>query len=204
MAVGSARTSATRVSALVALLAGLFAAVLVAAPAASAHTELNASDPAQGASLAAAPTVVTLTFNEAVTLPANPVSVRGPAGAAWTFGTPSVAGAVVTVPVTGSVGPAGAYLLSWSVVADDGDPVTGTVNFALTAAVPPPTSSSATQTATSSAAPPATLEPSSPAQAADDTSDDGGVPLWVWIVILVVLAGVVGGVVVARRRSADA
>jgi hypothetical protein len=139
-------------------------------------------------------------------LPANPVSVRGPAGAAWTFGTPSVAGAVVTVPVTGSVGPAGAYLLSWSVVADDGDPVSGTVNFALTAAVAPPTSRSATPTQSpmSSAAPPATLEPSTPVRAADDTSDDGGVPPWVWIVILVVLAGVVVGVVMARRRSADA
>lgn len=211
MAVGSARGSASRLagrlSALVALLAGLFAAVLVAAPTASAHTELTASDPPRGASLAVAPTVVTLTFSEAVTLPANPVTVRGPEGAVWAFGAPSVAGAVVTVPVTGSVGPAGAYQLTWSVVADDGDPVSGTVNFALTAAVPAPTpTSSATPTSTPTAAATATREPSSPALAADtasDDSDDGGVPTWVWIVIAVVLVAAVGTVVAVRGRSAN-
>jgi len=207
MAVGSVRAAGTRVSALVALLGGLFAAVLVAAPTAAAHTELTASDPAQGASLAVAPTAVTLTFSEAVTLPPNSVTVQGPAGAVWALGAPSVAGQVITVPVTESLGPAGAYLLSWSVVAADGDPVSGTVNFALTAAVPAPaptgtaptgTVSTSTGSATSAETPTAAV--TQPAQAGG-TPSDGDVPTWVWIVISVVLVAAVGGIVSVRRRS---
>ena len=66
------------------VLAGL-ALVLSATPA-FAHTELKSSNPADGASLSAAPEKVTLTFEEAVTLPSKPISVDGPGGVSWTVG----------------------------------------------------------------------------------------------------------------------
>ncbi len=117
-----------------AVLAALIGLIVVAGPA-SAHTELVAGSPAEGASLATAPTQVELTFGEPVTLPPDPVKVTGRDGTAWKTGTPAVAGGVVTVPVTSS-GPAQAYTLTWQVVAKDGDNVTGTVHFTLTGSAP--------------------------------------------------------------------
>lgn len=172
------------------LLSGV--AVIVTATPAFAHAELIASDPAQNASIAAPPQQISLTFNEAVTVPANPVTITGPDGTTWTAGTPSIAGAVVTVPVT-PAGPAGAYTLAYQVISDDGDDVRGSVQFTLTAAVAAPTT----------AAPPPTTEapPSTTASAentAATTSDsDSGVPVWVWILGAVVLVAV--GVTVALR-----
>ena len=61
------------------------ATLLTAAPA-FAHTTLESSDPADGASLSTAPTQVTLTFAEAVNLPSDPIGVTGPDGSAWTVG----------------------------------------------------------------------------------------------------------------------
>jgi len=174
------------------LLSGV--TVVATATPAFAHAELTGSSPAQNASLAEAPQQVQLTFSEAVTLPDNPVTVAGPGGASWTAGTASIAGAVVTVPVTPS-GPAGAYTLTYNVVSDDGDPITGTVQFTLTAAVPGATGSTSTPTSepTTSDSPPTTATP-----AAASTSDSGGgVPVWVWIVAAVVV--VIGGLALALR-----
>ena len=174
------------------LLSGL--AVVATATPAFAHAELIASDPASGASVAAPPQQVQLTFNEAVTLPADPVTITGPEGASWTIGQPSIAGAVVTVPVQPS-GPAGAYTLTYRVVSDDGDDVTGTVAFTLTTAAttttPPPTT-----TDTSTTVAPTTTVPAA-APASEDS--DGGIPVWVWLLGAAVLVAV--GVVVALRLA---
>jgi copper resistance protein C len=56
------------------------ACVLTATPA-LAHARLKSSNPAEGASLAAAPTAISLTFAEAVTVAADPIRVTGPDGA---------------------------------------------------------------------------------------------------------------------------
>ena len=117
---------------LVTILAAL--GVLAATSPAWAHATLATSSPAQGATLATAPTQVNLTFAEAVTLPASPISITGPDGSKWTVGTPSVAGPVVSAPVTPR-GPAGRYALTYKVISDDGDPITGTVTFTLTAPI---------------------------------------------------------------------
>jgi len=171
------------------LLSG--AAVLVTATPAFAHTELIASDPAQNASLAAAPQQVSLTFGEAVTLGDTPVTVTGPDGAAWTVGQAAVTGAVVTAPVTPN-GPAGTYTLAYQVISDDGDEVKGSVQFTLTAAAGPATSA----TTTTSEAPPSTTASAEPA-AAPTKDSDGGIPVWVWILGAVVLVAI--GLVVALR-----
>jgi methionine-rich copper-binding protein CopC len=182
------------------LLGSLLAAVTVLATAtpALAHTGLKSSDPADGASVATAPTRVSLTFEEAVGIPDQPISIVGPGGTAWQVGKASVDGATVTAPVT-ATGPAGAYTLSYSIIADDGDAVTGKVAFTLTTAATPTTTAAApttTATATTAAAAPVAA-PAAPAA-------DGGVPGWVWIVLVVVVLAVIGGFVVARsRRSSD-
>lgn len=82
--------------------------VLVGATPAFAHTKLESSDPAEGASLSAAPTQVRLTFAEAVTLPEAPIDVTGPDGSSWTVGAATIAGPAVTAPVE-ATGPAGRY-----------------------------------------------------------------------------------------------
>ncbi|OXM66022.1 copper resistance CopC family protein [Amycolatopsis vastitatis] len=160
-----------------AVLAALTGLVVFAGPA-SAHTELVSSSPAEGASLATAPTQIQLTFGEPVTLPPDPVRVVGRDGARWRLGTPSVAGGVVTVPVT-PAGGAQAYTLTWKVVAKDGDNVTGSLSFSLTA----PASAPAT--------------PPTPAAAAPAAVDTTVIPGWVWILVAVA-AVLAAGVVLLR------
>ena len=137
----------------VAALVVLFTALL-GAPAALAHTSLQKSTPAAGASLAAPPAEVSLTFGEAVRLPASPIRVAGPGGAVWTVGKATVTGATVTAPVA-ATGPAGAYTLTWQVISDDGDTIRGTVRFTLTAPAAP---------VVAPASPPGTVAASSPAR----------------------------------------
>jgi len=159
-----------------------------------AHAELIASTPAEGASLAAAPNQVELTFNEPVTLRENPLEVVGPGNVTWQLGTPRVAGAVVSVPVTPS-GPAGQYTLAYHVVSDDGDAVSGSVTFTLTTG------------ATSAAAP---AEPSAEQNAeqpttgpsrTDPVAGDGDTLLWVWLAAGAILLAAVVFVTLRVRRS---
>ena len=190
------------------LLAGL--AVVVTAGPALAHTSLRSSNPANGATLAGPPSRVSLTFGEAVTAPGNPIRVTGPGGVAWTVGKASVTDATVSAPVT-ATGPAGAYTLTWTVVADDGDTISGKVTFTLsTAATKPipqpapavpapapattPAAATTAAAATTTTAAPTTVPTAAPA-AAQAADAGGGVPWWVWIVgAAVVLAGVGGAV----------
>jgi hypothetical protein len=159
-------------------LSGL--AVLAAATPAFAHAELTASTPAKDASLAIAPKQLQLTFSE----PVSPISitVAGPGSTTWTVGEILVQDKVVIAPLQ-AVGPAGPYTITYTVKSDDGDDVTGTVAFTMTAASP-----------ASTAAP-------APGGQAAPGDGGGGVPAWVWIVIaLAVLIAAAGLVVVLRAR----
>ncbi|SEF20896.1 hypothetical protein SAMN05421837_101603 [Amycolatopsis pretoriensis] len=165
------------------VFAALTGLVVLAGPA-TAHTDLASSSPAEGASLTAAPSEVKLTFEEPVTLPPEAIKVTGRDGTAWTVGTPTVAGAVVTAPVTPS-GPAQAYTLTWKVIAKDGDNLTGTVHFTLAATAPATTSAPAPATAAQAQA---------PAPAAVAT----GIPGWIWVVVAI--AGLLAVIVVGLRQ----
>lgn len=167
-----------------AVLAALTGLVVLAGPAA-AHTDLESSSPAEGASLTSAPSEVKLTFEEPVTLPPEAVKVTGRDGTAWTVGTPTVAGAVVTAPVTPS-GPAQAYTLTWKVIAKDGDNLTGTVHFTLAAAAPATTTAPAPATAAQAQAP------------ATPTAVATGIPGWIWAVVAI--AGLLAVIVVGLRQ----
>ncbi|WP_132123822.1 copper resistance CopC family protein [Actinocrispum wychmicini] len=183
------------------LLAGtaLFA---VAGPA-SAHADLKSSDPAQGATLQAAPQQIKLTFSEAVDVPADAIAVTGPDGSKWTVGQVAKAGAVLTAPVT-PTGPAGQYTVTYKVTADDGDTVTGKIAFTLATAASTPTTTTSTTTSStpppsSSSAAPASEQPVPAAQS--NSGDSGGVPVWIWIVGAVVLLAIGVGVGLKFRRT---
>jgi hypothetical protein len=159
-----------------------------------AHAVLESSSPAQGASLSAPPAEVTLTFGEAVTLPRSPVMVVGPGGVLWQLGDPKIAGPVVTVPVISATGPAGAYMLTYRVISDDGDGVSGTIRFTLTTAAGG-SNPTAAQTATPSTDFVAGAAPvSAPA-------GSHGVPVWVWVLVAAVVVIGAGVLVNRSRRS---
>lgn len=101
-------------------------ALLVYAPAAHAHATLVASEPADGAMQARAPSSVRLTFNEPVT----PLLMRLVGGAQSEALTGLVAegnSLVVALPALGQ----GTHGLSWRVISADGHPVGGTVLFSV-------------------------------------------------------------------------
>ena len=175
------------------LLAGLV--LLLTAGPAMAHTELKTSDPKEGASLSTVPQKVTLTFEEAVTLPNNPIRITGPDGSAWDVGTPTISGASVTAPVTPS-GPAGAYTLAYTVTADDGDAVSGKVHFDLTVPASTPSAAPAEAPAPTAAASEPAAPPAAPAPASN------GFPAWGWAIVVVVVLAAVAGLLVSRSRRA--
>jgi copper transport protein len=94
--------------------------------AAFAHASLIASDPANEAVLAVAPASLTLTFNEAVT----PLLMRiiDQRGAATGLARIERRGDSLVVMPPPGLG-AGAYILSWRVISEDGHPVGGALTF---------------------------------------------------------------------------
>lgn len=177
------------------------AVLLTTATPALAHTSLNSSNPAEGATLATAPQQIELTFAEAVKLPADPVMVIGPDGTKWGAGQATAVDETVTVPVQ-PAGPAGQYTITWHVVSDDGDTVSGTIHFNLTAAASTPTSSAAPTTTNTTTTTTASLAPTG-AVVAPTSASGGGFPAWAWIVIAVaiVAASTVALAVRSRRRT---
>lgn len=117
----------------IAVVAGSFVLLSGALPAA-AHGALVASEPADGAVLAASPSEVVLTFSQQVALAPNAVEVTDEAG-----GRIDVAAAhhphdqreVVVAPLPMLDG--GGYRVAWRVTSDDGDPISGTFSFVVAA-----------------------------------------------------------------------
>ncbi|XVV06261.1 copper resistance CopC family protein [Actinosynnema sp. CA-248983] len=175
--------------------------LLVAAPAAWAHTELIGSDPAEGATLPQPPTRLTLTFSQPVPAESATVTVTAPDGTAWTMGEVSVSGSTLTVPVTPGASPAGQYVVSWQVESLDGDFVSGKTTFSLAATAPPATTTAAPVTTTpeqpaitSSVTPTETitLVATAPPTIQSAPAEGDGFPVWGWVVgaLVVVAAGV--------------
>lgn len=164
-----------------ALLFGGLAA-LTAGPAA-AHSAVIATDPADGAQLAAGPARVSLTFNENLQPSFPSLTVVGPDGNRWDKGQPEVSGPDVSVAV-GELGPAGQYTIAYRVTSADGHPVSGTRTFTLTT--------------------PGNGTPGAKAGAASEPGDggSGGIPVWVFIVAAVVILGGVLAVLLLGRGSA--
>lgn len=111
-----------------AVLAALLVLVGTAAPA-SAHATLVGSDPAEGEVLDAVPDVVTFTFDEAVSLPADAVQVFDATGE------PVDADATardkeITTDLPDALDD-GSYVVVWRAISADGHPIAGSLTFAI-------------------------------------------------------------------------
>jgi copper transport protein len=91
-----------------------------------AHASLLASDPADGAVLATAPAMLTLSFNE----PVEPIAIRilDSAGIASAVTQIGHDGATLILTPPAPLGE-GAYIVSWRVISADGHPVGGSLTF---------------------------------------------------------------------------
>jgi copper resistance protein C len=183
--------------ALVALLIGLLA--LLGSGPAAAHDVLEGSDPADGSSVATAPSRVTLTFGEAPTPNTATITVVGPDGTThYESGAPTSDGEKISVGVA-PLGAAGRYEIGYRVVSGDGHPVSGALSFTLTTPGP----AAAAPSASPAAGAPATTAPAvtpSNAAAAAPAGDEGGVPAWPFVLLAVVV--VIGAVALVLRRRA--
>jgi copper transport protein len=114
------------------LIAAVFGLVLLAAPPAWAHATVVGSDPVDGSRLKTAPTHVTITFDQAVTLNAEGyLRVLDQSGRRVDSGQPSHPngiGSKIAVAVKSGLGD-GTYTASFRVISADGHPVAGAIRF---------------------------------------------------------------------------
>jgi copper transport protein len=102
----------------------------VAAPA-SAHASVVATDPLDGARLASVPAMVTVTFDESVSLGAGYLKVTDSSARAVDDGRvdhPGAAGTTLSVPLKAGLSD-GSYVVSWRVVSADSHVVSGSIRF---------------------------------------------------------------------------
>ncbi|MDV8147506.1 copper resistance protein CopC [Arthrobacter sp. B10-11] len=185
-----------------ALIGALFftAAVLTAAAPASAHDAAESSSPAQGATVAAPPETVSVTFNKAPLALGSQFQVKDVAGTNWAEGPVEIVDNVASQKLrTGA--PAGEFTVLWRVVSSDSHPIEGTFTFTATAAAAGgPAQSSSTQssstpgsTTTAGQVPTAgTAQPGTPA--APEQAPDASEP-FPWSLVL--FAGTALGILVA-------
>ena len=171
--------------------AGLVLA-LAAAPA-YAHDELKSSSPADGATLAAPPAQVVLTFEEAPVELGAQVVVTGPDGSV-SSGAPRLDGDDVIQDVQPQA-PAGRYTIEWRVTSDDGHPVSGRLSFTAQAAATGATTAPSAQPA----APSASAAAATPAPA-EAPRREPLIPSWGWIAAGVI--AIVAAIRLNRRASA--
>ena len=117
----------TRLAGLLAALATAALSVVVTAPVATAHAELESTTPKQGSTVQRLPQQVTLTFSEPIRTPAF-VEVTAPGSANVASGDVQVRDDVLTQQLGDAAG-GGAYSLSYRVTSADGHPISGTVRF---------------------------------------------------------------------------
>jgi methionine-rich copper-binding protein CopC len=180
----------------------IFAALATGAvaDAAAAHTELAGSEPADGATLRMAPSSVELRFSQRLGSPQATVTITGPDGARLPNTPATVDGPRVVVPL-GALPAAGRYAAAYRVIAADGDPVTGEIDFMVASA--PAASPTHPPSPAASATSPAPTASSSPSPAAAAASDEGGFPAWAVVLVVggVVLLGCGAGAWLALRRA---
>jgi methionine-rich copper-binding protein CopC len=156
---------------------------LATAAPAWAHSRLQRTNPADGATLTAQVGEVTLTFNERVHGDFTTVVVTGPGGVSYSDGHVQV----IDDDVHQKVYPlhSGAYTVAWRAISADGHPVEGQFHFtmALPAGQEP------------SAGPPASTRP-----LASTTGQGGDGWLWGGLATLV-LAAAIGVPLLIRRRN---
>ncbi|MCO8269272.1 copper resistance protein CopC [Actinoplanes sp. TRM 88003] len=132
-------------------LAAILAVLAPPAPA-WAHAKLLSADPAQSATLAKAPTSVTLTFNEELNPDFTTVVLSDAAQQRLPLAVPAVEATKARVAIDQPIGN-GTYLLAYRVVSQDGHTVQGSYTFTVADPALPPAAVVAAPSA--AAAPPA-------------------------------------------------
>ena len=167
----------------VVVLAVALGALFVGAGVASAHDVLTGSTPANGSTVDAMPSTVTLTFDQPVQNLDPVLLVTGPNGNVYTTGPATVSGNDISAPV--AAGPAGLYRAAYRIISADGHPVTGQITFTL--------SSAGAGTATGSA-------PAAGSTPGTVSNSSGGLGIWIWLGLAIAAVLVVVAVAIALRR----
>ena len=139
-----------RIAATVSALAAVFAALVMSPVAASAHDQLVTSTPANGATVTTLPRTVVLNFEEPPVAGYTKVHITAPNGTDLSGGLPVTTGSRVTLSVRPSTAH-GAYAIRWSLLSDDGHPVSGVIRFSVAASATPTASPAPSSTHTSAA-----------------------------------------------------
>ena len=142
-------------------------------PTASAHDELVAATPVDGASVTTAPADVELQSSGVVQELGAQVAVTGPDGTVVGRGRPQVVDSVLTQPLSPDL-PAGTYTVAWRVTSADGHPISGTTSFTVGAG-----------TVTGATAPVSEAAAARPA----DSSSGGWIGIGAGAVLLLALVG---------------
>jgi len=192
---------------LLSVMLGLFTLAAVtlglAAPA-SAHDAAESTSPAQGASLAAPPGEVSVTFSNPPLGIGSSFSVKDASGTEWADGSVRIVDNVATQKLRPG-GPAGAYTVAWRVVSSDSHPIEGTFTFTAASGSAPAGSAAPGSPTTAGAVPGigtakpgVTEEPSVPAGAGEPFQ-------WSIVLFAAVAVGllVALGVLARRRLSGD-
>ena len=98
-----------------------------------AHTKLEKSEPADGATLSKAPTFVQLFFNETPDLKVSKVELSGPSGKIELGPAHSMADKDIMAAIKGAVGN-GKYTVAWQAAGKDGHVQKGAISFTVKAA----------------------------------------------------------------------
>ncbi|HLY33985.1 MAG TPA: copper resistance CopC family protein [Jatrophihabitantaceae bacterium] len=109
------------------------AAMVMTSPAALAHDHLVTASPRDGSQVTALPDDVVLTFEEPPVAGYTKVRVVDPRGELVSPSNPTTNGSIVTVALAHDA-IAGTYHVVWSVLSDDGHPVSGVVTFTVATA----------------------------------------------------------------------
>jgi methionine-rich copper-binding protein CopC len=110
----------------------LAAALLGAVAPASAHDAAESTSPASGATVAAPPEKVSVTFNKNPLALGSQMLVNDAAGTNWADGAVEIVDNVASQKLKPGA-PAGAYTVVWRVVSSDSHPIEGTFTFTATA-----------------------------------------------------------------------
>ena len=143
------KASHRRLTGSLGILGALLALMLAGAGPASAHAALESTDPVRNSVVATAPTAVTLTFSEAVSLSDDSVRVLDPTGKSVDTGDPGHADGRANTARVGLRGGLanGTYTVAWRAVSDDSHPVGGAFTFSVGAASDTSVSATALQQA---------------------------------------------------------
>ncbi|WP_432838614.1 copper resistance CopC family protein [Dactylosporangium sp. CA-092794] len=183
------------VRAILAAAAAVLLIPLMPAAPAWAHATLLKTDPADGATVTAAPAAVTFTFNQNVKQQFSTIVVTGADGRSYSDGTPHSVDTTLTQAVKPL--PPGEVQVAWRTVSADGHPIEG--RFAFTNAAPAPSAAASTAAAVAGPAR-ATSVAAATAVAGPAAGDDGSTEL-LWAVAGGVVVVLLAGGMVLWRRS---